>query len=239
MNITVHTENDRPLVFEAPNGGTFNVNLFFSGYPVKNHYDVIVRMSEETLQTKRPGVSRAAICSNEKSKPTLTSAEEVAMNARCRSDRAEAASIGSYKRTMLSAIVACLMKADPESWEFQVNVLNLKNATIKEIGSKVLYYSKKLCITENQLMDILTHWTAAEQDVDIEACFAIANVLKKDILVIEKDASHLFKGKDNDSRRIITVTHSEGTFHLKKDERDTAIEGNFTDRLNENERYLY
>lgn len=48
VNIIVFTEDGSPLVFESPNGGNFNVNLFFSGHPVKNHYDVVVRVPEQS-----------------------------------------------------------------------------------------------------------------------------------------------------------------------------------------------
>lgn len=126
--------------------------------------------------------------------------------------------------TLLSAIVSCMTKAHPSSWEFEMNVLNLKKAFIKEIGNELHLYSMKIGLASDQLADLLTHWHAVEHVVDIEACHAIAKVLKRDIIIFEKEAHQLFKGSEGFSLEPIVIERGEGgSFRPRKSEERQPI----------------
>ncbi|XP_062539160.1 uncharacterized protein LOC134207462 [Armigeres subalbatus] len=218
VNITVHTENAPPLNFESPNGGSMNINLYFSGHPTKNHYDVVMRVSEDLRQMTGQDTRATGNSFSNMTKPIqfpVNSRAIINLNDTNTNERMESQAVDSNNHTILDAVLSCLIEADPMSWPYKMNVLNLKKAMINEIDSKLHHYKEKLCLTEDQLKNMLTHWDVVEQDIDVAACYAIANLIKRDIVVFEKDTTQLFQGINSATYKQIHFERRGGAFFSK------------------------
>lgn len=86
-----------------------------------------------------------------------------------------------------TAIVEGWLGMHLEGWQLEVNVLNLRRATINELSHNSSYYmsnSKKFGeFSHEQFMEILTHWNEEGNGVDIDIGEAIAEVLQSKLVI--------------------------------------------------------
>lgn len=198
VNVSIHTEDGPPLIFEAPNGGGFNVNLYFSGTPIKNHYDVVIDVQDDGDRNIHVDRSEEVSGMEPEQIPHYEPEEISTPSKRPRS-------------TIINATLSCLLKLDPSGWEFQINSLNLKKATIKELSIGINRYAQEMKMPVNALADLLTYWDETE-DLDVKACGAIANVLELDIYMYDSNGTQVFKGRNNLDNRAIAIEHQHNTF---------------------------
>lgn len=215
INITIYSVDAPPMVFEAPEGGAFNINLLYSGYPVKNHYDVIVDISDGTnegirLEWPTDGKTREEPSASDLLLPNETKPSEAIGTTRSTALSPSGSSV-QRETNIINAMLSCLMKSDPTVWEFQINALNLKKATLKEIRLGLCKYAGELQMTTNELDDLLTHWEVTD-DFGEEIISAAANVLHTDIYLYDATETRSFKGSGNNAQRVIGIERCSDGF---------------------------
>lgn len=183
----IYTTDSEPWRFTVSDAIT-RINLFYSGRVQKNHYDVVIKVDSCTFKSGEQDMEKKTV-----QKEPLYAANQKAFGDR-----------------FFEAIVKAWLGPHLSQWQLDVNALNLRRATIKELSYNYRYYVSNSSVfygmSREQFMDVLTHWNEAENYVDIEIGTAVAEILHAIIIIsTSRTETIIYKPHSGDASKKIAI----------------------------------